>query len=127
MTRCIVIVTLALTANLSVDHAFAQVNPATCHPDTLSFSVVAHIRNGPGTEILYVSMYDHMYQRGITFDSDDVVWGLAESVDQLITIIAVNYGSEAAYELLLDMGFDGTVATEIVWDVLVDNEFVPMW
>jgi len=114
MKRSIAILTLALTAALSADEAFAQYATDTCHVDeygTISMAaiaipnlieVIADVDPDLGYRILRKKGFTHRQ---------------AKSVVHLASL-AFKDGPEAAYEMLRDMGFTDREAMSIVLDDL---------
>jgi len=90
MTRCIAILTLALTAGLSAGEAFAD---AAVGGDNFR-PQIKMLELNPGECITALR------------DADDL--------ELLVAFVAYEYGTEAACEMLLDMGFSDREAYDIV-------------
>ena len=124
MTRYIAIVTLALIAALSADQVFAQRQDDVDHPGTLQFNpgMVADVDH-PGTL---------QFNPGMVADVDHpgtLQWSIVANTEHpdtlsfsLIAIIAFESGPEAAYLMLLDMGFSDREAYDMVLSVLINSE-----
>ena len=108
MTRYIAIVTLALIAALSADQVFAQRQDDVDHPGTLQFNpgMVADVDH-PGT-LQWSIVANTEHPDTLSFS--------------LIAIIAFESGPEAAYLMLLDMGFSDREAYDMVLSVLINSE-----
>jgi len=121
MTRCIAIVTLALTAVLSADQAFA----INAKSDEQLFRDVSIVDQAGGSDIYQQN--EHELQPGSSVsklrDRDDLDNSGSpdtcfSELQGLIAIIAFEYGPEAAYLTLRDMGFSDREADCIL--MLVD-------
>jgi len=106
MTRCIAILTLALTATVNADGG--SINSDGVYS---------------GTTLGYYSQFEYKWH--ISGDDDDVQWVSAASVDALIAIIAFEHGPEAAYVTLRDMGFSDREAYDIVLDLCAELDGIP--
>ena len=142
MTRCIAILTLALTAVLSADQAFAldpgdavsgfsrdQVSNSFATGDNLRGSIVV---NGFADEeddldalIAIIAFESGDFANA--FCGDDDIWVfIAErfEIDRVV-MSAIESGPHAAYEMLRDMGFSPAEADDMILGVLVNNENIP--
>jgi len=121
MTRCIAILTLALTAALSADQAFA----ADVTQDTYIIKNAEPERDGTN---IYQQDELEFSSRLYLFDGQPCIWNditfncyatpdaVARDLDTLVAIIASHAGPEAAYLTLRDMGFSDREAFDIIND-----------
>jgi len=109
MTRCIAIVTLALTAVLSADQAFA-LDPGNCS-SALRTGVMI-VNEGGGSDD---------YQPGeFELNPGDCVSALrdADDLELLVAFVAYEYGTEAACEMLLELGYSPALAEDLVLEAI---------
>ncbi|MEO1997064.1 MAG: hypothetical protein ABGZ17_17485 [Planctomycetaceae bacterium] len=123
MTRCIAILTLALTAALSADEAFA----ADVTQDTY---IIKNSEPERGGTNLY-QQNELEFSSGLYwFDGQPCIWNditfnchatpdaVARDLDTLIAIIAIEHGPGVAYGTLRDMGFTEAESLDILgWPV----------
>ena len=95
MTRCIAILTLALTAAVNADQAFA-IDPGNC--TSALRTGVSIVDEGGGS---------NLYQPGeFEISPGDCTSALrdADDLELLVAFVAYEYGTEAACEMLLELG-----------------------
>ena len=148
MTRYVAMLTLVLTAALSADEAFAQIDPeilGVVNAGDGQYIVDKDTAHIPLDSVIDPSECPTVYADDldaliaiIAFDSsdfanafcgDDDLWVfIAERFEiDHVSRIAFEYGPEAAYKMLRDMGFSPEEADDMVLGVLVNNENIPTW
>ena len=107
MTRCIAILTLALTAALSADQAFA-LDPGNCS-SALRTGVMIEDQGG-GSDI---------------YRQDELEFNLHGGGDEfygdLVAFVAYEYGTEAAYEMLLEIEVSRNLNQSIWTDIRLNQ------
>jgi len=106
MTRCIAILTLALTAALSADQAFA-LDPGNCvsalratyEPDQMLVVLGVQIDDEGGGADYYQPGEFEISPGNCTSALRD-----ADDLELLVAFVAYEYGTEAACEMLLELG-----------------------
>ena len=125
MTRSIAILSLALIATVGADEVFAQANPQTAlrslhidssHTELLRVDILL-------SEALHGSVasctqchLDSSEHSNHEYAAEGLY--LAGELDGLIAIIAFEYGPEAAYVTLRDMGFSQDEADALFFDAI---------